>query len=257
MLLSRQSAVAQRDAPSENSCKQDGNDRLNTLRARETRDIVSGGSRRLDRGSQRDDEVLEFVLGHSLDHCLEREPGSLDDSVIGVCVGRDELTDPVDSVLREVLFGDLAEDLAVGRRTKVESARKRERQNGDRCTHKHESALTLRRGASPLAQPRRVIMSELRPSMSSMELSRMRMVWLTSVVTSSSSMSDSMETTRACRMDVSLRLSAEPATETRDPRARALKAESLPPMRAGSTTGKMELARTDMISRRARRAVSD
>lgn len=244
-------------APSEHSCEQDRHDRLDALRPREAGHLDAGRGRRLDRRAQGHDEVLELVLGHRLDHRLEREPGGLDDSVVPVGERRDELPDPVDAVLGKVLLGDLAEGLAVGREQCVRARGQMPRSSGGRReTHKQPSALTRRRGASPLAQPRSVIISVLRPSMSSIDCRRTRIVWATSVWISSSP-SVSIDLTRACRTAVRRRLRAEPATDTSEPSARALNADIWPPMRAGRTTGKIELARTAMISRSARRAVSD
>jgi hypothetical protein len=83
-----------RHAPSEDAGEEDGHDRLDALRPREAGDLDTWSGGRLDRGPQWDDEILELVLGYRLDHRLERKPGGLNDGVVPVGKGRDELPDP-------------------------------------------------------------------------------------------------------------------------------------------------------------------
>lgn len=106
------SAIHSEHAPSENTGKKDRHNRLDALWPRETGHLDTRSGGRFNRRPQRDDKVFKFVLGHRLDHSLKGKPGSLDDGLVPVGKRREELPDPVDAVLREVLLGNLAEGLA-------------------------------------------------------------------------------------------------------------------------------------------------
>lgn len=93
----------------EHTSEKDGHDALNSLRTRESSDMLPGRTSGLDSSAEGNDEIFQLVLVDGLDKLVECFPRSVHNGWDGIVEGCNEDADPVDAVLGRIGGGDLAE----------------------------------------------------------------------------------------------------------------------------------------------------